>query len=861
VSPLRLLERWHTVGIIRDITGRKEFEETLREARDRLDAVVQASPVPIVSLDVEERVRIWNPAAEKVFGWSKDEVLGRPIPWVPENKKTESEQLRQAWVAGNSNMHVELQRLTKDGSLLDISISSSPLRNDEGQVIGEMGVLLDVTERKRIERELLAARRRLQATNRELIRSADQANRLALEAQSATAAKSEFLANMSHEIRTPMNGVIGMAALLLGTSLSAEQRDYAEIIRASAGSLLTIVNDILDFSKIEAGHLELEHIPFDLRTTLEDLIDTLALLSHEKGLELTGLVESDVSAFLEGDPGRLRQVLTNLLGNAIKFTEKGEVGLRVSVDSESADSTVLRFTVSDTGIGIPPEAKATLFEPFMQADSSTTRRFGGTGLGLSISARLAEAMGGAIGVDSEVGKGSRFWFTATFAKRRWLPADAIESPVDISGARILAVDDNATNRSVLAAMLESWHCRHEEVPDSATALERLHEAVVADDPYAILICDMLMPDIDGESLARMVKSDPAIRSTELVMMTSAAARGDAARLKSAGFSAYLTKPVKQSQLFDCLITLLGRSLTSEATDEDGRLPETGMITRHSFAEANKHRLRILLAEDNAINRKVALAILAKLGYKADTAEDGLQAVRALEERPYDLVLMDVQMPEMDGFEATRVIRDPTSKVRNHAVPVVALTAHAMAGDRERCLAAGMDDYLQKPIDPHELDRILARWTAETEDSTPVINDVQPMAVDPEVSGDASLAVFDPDVLRGLLGDEDAVREIVAEFLADWPARLHAIEGAFAHGDAVELRREAHTLKGSSATIGAANVREQAIALEQAAEAGATNDARGLIDALDRSCAELEVALKAFNTGNGAAETMPRSENL
>jgi PAS domain S-box-containing protein len=857
VSPLRLEQRWYAVGILRDITKRKEFEEALRDARDRLEALFAASPVPIVSLDLDERVRMWNPAAEAVFGWTKEEVLGHHIPWVPEDKVGESKELHEAWVKGVSNLHVELQRCTKDGRLLDVSLSSSPLRNAQGDVVGEMGVILDITEQKRSERALAAARRQLQATNRELARSAEQANRLALEAERANAAKSEFLANMSHEIRTPMNGVIGMAGLLLDTTLDDEQRDYAETIKVSADSLLTVINDILDFSKIEAGRLEMEHILFDLRTTLEDTIDILALQAHEKGLELTGLVESHVPGLLEGDPGRLRQVLTNLIGNAIKFTEQGEVGLNVSLREEDEETATLLFEVSDTGIGIAPDAGEKLFRPFSQADGSTTRRYGGTGLGLTISARLVEMMGGDIDFQSEVGKGSRFYFTARFTKSHRLPTEDIVLPVDISATRILVADDNATNRKVLGAMLESWHCRHEEVPDAATALDKLRKAAAEGDSFHILITDMLMPGLDGEALGLAAKADSTLAGTLLVMMTSAGRRGDAARMKRAGFSAYLTKPVKQSQLFDCLVTLLGRTL--DDGDEAGgeNRPDPPLVTRHTLAEAEKGRARVLLAEDNAVNRKVALTILTKLGYSADAVENGAEALRALQERNYSVVLMDVQMPEMDGFEATRLIREPTSSVRNHGIPVIALTAHAMEGDRERCLSAGMDDYLTKPIDPTELQHALERWTkggaSSKEGSSRSHLDVA-AHVHPEEKGDGGKAntstdIFDPNVLLSLLGDEELAAEIVGEFLADGPSRLNTIRNTFTEGDASALRATAHNLKGSSASVGAGHLHESASLLEQAAQSSLNAHTEALVCGVERAYSELVDELRVRYSGS------------
>ena len=576
----------------------------------------------------------------------------------------------------------------------------------------------DVTERKRAEKELSEANKKLQdAVNR--------SNQLAVEANAANTAKSEFLANMSHEIRTPMNGVIGMTDLLLDTKLTSEQLEYANTIKNSSDSLLAIINDILDFSKIEAGKFELETLDFDLRMTLENMTDVLALRAHEKGLEMACLIEPEVPALLIGDPGRLRQIITNLIGNAIKFTAQGEVVLHVTLDNEDNGMVVIRFAVKDTGCGIPADKLDILFDAFTQVDSSTTRKFGGTGLGLTISKQLCEMMGGQIAVESKEGKGTMIWFTACLNKQPPGREMEITMPDDVSlkGLRILAVDDNETNRRVVAGMLSSWKCRHEEVEDAATALDRLRAAAASKDPFRIAILDMLMPEMDGETLCRMIKDDPILHNTVLVMMTSVGARGDASRFEKAGFTVYLTKPVKQSQLFSCLMTAIGRK------PSDQNLPDR-IITRHTVAEKSKQKTRILLTEDNIINQKVALRVLEKLGYRADVAANGLEALKALETIPYDMVLMDVQMPEMDGLEATKEIRRREAltaqkkdagfsgelsalsfqhSARSKHIPIIAMTAHAMEGDKEMCLKAGMDDYLTKPIQPVKFGETIARW--------------------------------------------------------------------------------------------------------------------------------------------------------
>ncbi|HVR35126.1 MAG TPA: CHASE domain-containing protein, partial [Methylomirabilota bacterium] len=711
----------------RDIRERQRMEQVLLETTSLQQAILDGANYSILSTDAEGRILTFNAAAERMLGWFADEMVGFQTPLVLHDAGELSDRARELSeilgepvttgfevLAAKSLRGMTDERqwtyIRKDGNRFPALLSVTALFDGKGVITGYLFIGSDISERVRVQRALQEANEAYQSANRNLSRTNEQleaaiqqAGRMAARAEAASKAKSEFLANMSHEIRTPMNGVLGMTGLLLDTQLNPEQRDFARTIQTSADSLLTILNDILDFSKIEAGKLVFETIDFNINDCIEGALDMLAERAQSKNLELACMIEHDVPMLLSGDPGRLRQIVTNLAGNAVKFTNQGEVLVTVARVSESEAEVNLRISVQDTGIGIPPEARDQLFEAFTQADNSTTRKFGGTGLGLAICKQLVELMHGEIGFESTPGRGSTFWFTSTLRKQPPGTTFLSKARARLIGKRVLIVDDNATNRKVLHHQTLALKMKNETAATAAEAMERLLQAAKARAPFHVVLLDHGMPDTDGFELARRIKQDPQFAGIRLLILTSLGQRIDPETLKDAGINACLLKPIRQSQLFDTLTEILaGPSPESPTTPPPG-----------TNSSRPSRDLRVLLAEDNVVNQVVALRQLQKMGYRADTANNGLEVLKAVKSNPYDVILMDCQMPDHDGYEITGCIRECERRMSESAAEpphlrIIAMTANAMEGDRERCLAAGMDDYISKPVKTPELEAALER---------------------------------------------------------------------------------------------------------------------------------------------------------
>jgi PAS domain S-box-containing protein len=780
LDTLAILEHGRTGELIclnerlrEEVVERKTAAGELQRSREMLQLVINSLPQSIFWKDTDLRYLgcNYNFAREAGFN-SPEEVIGKT---AEETAWQEVAKLRewdlQLIGTGNSQHHV-LERKTAGANSAILEVRKVPMNDSERNIIGILGTCEDITDKVLADRAI-------------------EANR----------AKSQFLANMSHEVRTPMNGVLGMAELLLGTDLDDHQKKLTETVFKSGKALLRVLNDILDFSKIEAGKLELEIVDFDLCDQVEEVMELMAEHAHRKRLELICQIESDVPVLLKGDPGRLRQILTNLLGNAIKFTLQGEVLARVFLIEKTDESVLVGFEVRDTGIGIPQEALARIFEPFSQSDGSMSRKFGGTGLGLSICKQLCEMMGGEIGVESNPGKGSTFRFSLRIGRQcstRLAPEPVREHLQDL---RVLIVDDNETNRLILHHQMNSWGIQDNSAESGMKALEMLRSAAEAGTPFDVAILDMMMPGMDGLELAQHIKAEPAISGVVLIMLTSVGQYGDIEAARKAGVRAYLTKPARQSQLYNALVSLTrGRSQEQDLIPPAHKEP----VRQSSFAGP------ILLAEDNPTNRQVCKAMLKRLGVEVDMVFNGREVLDALSRKSYKLVLMDCQMPEMDGFEATRRIRANEAAISSASpssrVTVIALTANAMSEDREQCLAAGMDDYLSKPFSLDQLDSVLGRWLQDAPDDEMPVSGVSASPV-VEAVEKAEEDVIDKSAFADILmlqdeGEKDLLSGILTTYLQHSHVLVAGLIGAMEQNNHHVIKTSAHSLKSSSANVGA-----------------------------------------------------------
>jgi len=791
------------------VTGSKKAEDERGQLLSRLDAIIENTPAYIFLKDPQHRYILVNRRFLDLLPESLQDPIGkRKSDFAPgKTSWTFEEEERQVLQKGITLTKEESARL-RDGRTIDLAMSLAPARTADGEIIGVVGIGLDITERKRAETELAqtkeaseAANRELAEMNRQLERAISRANEMAIQAEVANMSKSEFLANMSHEIRTPLNGIIGMTRLALETDLTPEQREYLEMASTSGESLLGLINDILDFSKIEAGKLEFEVADFSLRECVESAMVALAVRAHAKKLELACHFHPDVPDALIGDAGRLRQVIINLVGNAIKFTRHGEVVLRVEADPDSSDRGGLRFSVADTGIGIPPQKQKAIFDVFAQADGSTTREHGGSGLGLPISSQLIEMMKGRIWVESAPGQGSTFRFTARFDLQENQPLYGTPAaPAEVRGLPVLVVEANATNRQIIKELLTRWQMKPSFTLDAPSAMMTLEQGAASGSPFRLMLIDIdiALPQTESFHLAERVMAAPDLADTRIVMLTSAAQPGQAARCEAMGVGAHVMKPIRQAELLDAVLRALG--LTRPETRRVGCSAED----HHRDCRA----LDVLVAEDNVVSQRLVQRLLERRGHKVTLVTNGQEALAAVGERRFDLVLMDIQMPVMDGYAAAAAIRRKEKETGAH-LPIIALTAHALRSDRDRCLKAGMDSYACKPIVAEKLFEVIesAIKPAPTAPPTPA----------PAIS---EKEIYDREsAVARLGGDEELFNEIVGLFLKDAPPKMASIKSALAVEDAPTVRRLAHSLKGAAAHLGAGRVKKLACEVERAAKEG------------------------------------------
>ncbi len=784
--------------MVREVSGREQrltqAEASLRRSEAHFRSLIENVSDVIMKLDDQGVVLYASPSVLRVVGVMPQEFIKQSFGDYlhPDDVAAWRSALENAREKSGVSTGVELRVRHRDGSWRIVEASINDLLSN-AEVQGIVVNLGDITERKLSD----ALRKEKEA------------------AEAASRTKSEFLANMSHEIRTPMNGIIGMTELALDTELTSDQREFLGMVKTSAESLLSLLNDILDFSKIEAGKLDLDPLDFNLRENLDDTMKSLAFRAHSKGLELLCHIYPQVPEWIIGDSGRLRQIITNLVGNAVKFTERGEIVVEVVPESQTDGEVQLHFSVRDTGIGIPRHKQEVIFDPFSQADSSTTRKYGGTGLGLTISSQLVQMMHGRIWVESEPGQGSTFHFTADFGLHTAEHPAPAETFQDVWELRVLVVDDNATNRRFLQEVLTNWGSLPTVVASGAEALSELQRSAAAGEPFPVVIVDCMMPEMDGFSVAEEIQRRPELTGAKIIMLSSAMQSTDRSRARQLGFVAYLTKPVSQSELHDALTRSAGRATT---------VPQAMPVPAPS-PEEHQAGLRILLAEDSQVNQRLALRWLEKWGHQVTIANNGYEALRLLDEQQIDLVLMDVQMPELSGIEATALIRE-REKLTGHHLPIIAMTAHAMKGDREHCLESGMDGYVSKPIRSQHLFDAIAALAPGAAHATPSAAAESPPSHGPNVS----------EMLERFDGDAELLGEVAGVFLENCPTLMNALRDAVTRHDPQALRRAAHTIKGSVDYFAAKAAFEAAWLLESRGSAGDWSD-------VDETCRMLESAIE------------------